>query len=92
MREQLAKYAHDAWCGWMDYLFSKSTLNSDGTITIPKWAVDRWMRQSSTEYENLSEKEKTSDRDEADKIIKIVEEDQPHEESSSDIFSPVAYF
>lgn len=72
LREAFAKYAHDAWSGWMRYLFSKSQFNSDGTVTIPAWAVERWTRQSGTHYENLPEDEKNSDRAEADSIIKII--------------------
>ena len=72
MREELAEYAHDAWSGWMKYLFEKSQKNQDGTVTIPKWAVDRWTRQAQTTYENLSFKEKNSDRDEAGKMLDIM--------------------
>jgi len=62
------------WAGWMKYMFSKSIKNSDGTIIIPVWAVDRWTRQANTAYAELPEEEKASDREEADKIINIVEE------------------
>lgn len=72
MRESLADYAHDAWSRWMNYLFSVSTRNEDGTVTIPKWAVDRWVRQMSTPYMELPEEEKESDRKEADRVVKIV--------------------
>ncbi len=30
MREKLAEYAHEAWSGWMRYLFEKSERNPDG--------------------------------------------------------------
>jgi len=73
LREKLAKYAHDAWSGWMKYLFEKSTKNPDGTVTIPKWAVDRWTRQMNTDYWDLSQDERESDRKEADKIIDIMQ-------------------
>lgn len=69
MQEKLAEYAHDAWSGWMKYLFEKSTRNSDGSVTIPKPYVERWMRQMNTSYSDLPESEKKSDRLEADKII-----------------------
>ncbi|KKK76223.1 hypothetical protein LCGC14_2865830 [marine sediment metagenome] len=71
LKEQLANYAHSAWSGWMRYLFEKSTLNDDGTVTIPKWAVERWMKQSKTDYVELPEGEKESDREEADRMIAI---------------------
>lgn len=70
-REMLAEYAHDAWSGWMRYLFDKSTHNQDGSVTIPVWAVERWKRQLNTPYADLPENEKQLDRNEADKMIRI---------------------
>lgn len=72
MREKLAEYAHDAWAGWMKYLFEKSVKNKDGSVTIPGELVKRWERQIATPYRELSENEKNSDRDEADKMMIIV--------------------
>jgi hypothetical protein len=72
MREQLADYAHSAWSGWMNYLFSKCQDNPDGSVTIPTWAVERWRRQAATAYTDLTEAEKKSDRDEADKMLRII--------------------
>jgi len=69
LREKLANLCHDQWSGWTKYLFSKGIFNSDGTWTMPKWAVDRWQKQMNTYYENLSEEEKNSDRFEADKFL-----------------------
>lgn len=74
LRESLAAYAHDAWSGWMQYLFSKSTRNDDGTMTIPAWAVERWTRQMTTAYTDLPEDEKKSDRAEADQMLAILKQ------------------
>jgi len=74
IKEKLADYAHKSWSGWMQYLFSLSKKNRDGSITIPVELVNRWKRQINTKYKKLSEKEKDSDRLEADRIIKIVKE------------------
>lgn len=68
-RELLADYAHEAWCGWMKYMFSKAEINKGGTWVMPKWAVERWQRQMNTKYSELPEEEKKSDREEADKIL-----------------------
>jgi len=76
MRELLAAYAHTAWAGWMKYMFSKSQLNLDGSVRIPAELVQRWTRQMNTPYEELPESEKLSDRDEADKIMKVVTENR----------------
>ena len=72
VREQLADYAHDAWSGWMKYMFEKMTINEDGTATMPKWAVDRWTFQMNKTYNELPEDMKESDRQEADRMIAIV--------------------
>jgi len=73
IREQLAELAHDQWSGWMEYLFSKSTYNKDGTVTIPKWAVERWGAQMESSFSGLTEEERDSDRVEADKFLKVFE-------------------
>lgn len=69
--EALAAYAHDAWAGWMRYMFSKCEPHGD-SLLIPGWAVERWRRQMVTEYAELPESEKASDRAEADKMISII--------------------
>lgn len=69
--EQLAAYAHEAWAGWMLYLFKKSMRNSDGSVTIPSGLVERWDRQVATPYDALPENEKDSDRQEAIKMMRI---------------------
>lgn len=72
VRELLASYAHNAWSGWMQYMFSRSTVNQDGSITIPAPLVERWTRQMTTSYEKLPEDEKLSDRAEADIMLEIM--------------------
>jgi hypothetical protein len=56
----------------MTYLFSKGAFNEDGTWTMPVWAVERWQRQVRTPYAELSEPEKDSDRDEADRVLALI--------------------
>ena len=69
LKEDLAGYAHEAWSGWMKYLFDCSVKQSNGTVVIPKWNVERWERQMNTDYNNLPENEKESDRKEAEEMI-----------------------
>lgn len=71
-REALAEYAHEAWSGWMKYLFSKCDQTGNTYATIPIWAVRRWQRQMNTPYVELPEEEKESDRAEADKMLAIM--------------------
>lgn len=73
MIEKLADYSHEAWSGWMRYMFAQGTFANDGTWHMPKEKVERWTRQMNTPYQQLSESEKKSDRAEASKIVAIVE-------------------
>lgn len=68
-RERMAEAAHDAWSGWMEYLFGKSQTLEDGSVVIPASLVERWKRQMHTPYSELSEEEKESDRAEADRYL-----------------------
>lgn len=72
IKGKLAEYAHSAWAGWMKYLFEKSIKNHDGTVTIPKWAVERWERQANTDFSDLPEDEKSSDYKEAEKMLQCL--------------------
>ena len=71
--EKKAKAMHDVWSHWMKYQFSMCHKNSDGDTVIPKELVERWERQANTEYGNLTEKEKQSDRDVATKFLALEE-------------------
>lgn len=80
-REALAEYAHEAWSGWMHYMFEKGSFwrshdeegNELRVYVMPQWAVERWMRQANTSYADLPESEKDSDRQEADRMLAIIE-------------------
>lgn len=73
MIEKLSEYAHTAWSGWIQYMFSKCVVNEDGSLTIPKWAVERWTRQATTPYAKLPLQEKESDKHEARTILTLLD-------------------
>ena len=80
VRERLAEYAHEAWSGWMKYMFEHGGQIWLGIDAYPtrSWIMgsekyDRWRRQMNTPYADLPESEKESDRAEADKILRILE-------------------
>ena len=72
MLEKLAGIEHEGWARWQKYLHSVCTKGPNGTLIIPKDKVDRWERQINTKYEDLSDKEKESDRKEVRKLLPLV--------------------
>ena len=84
-REKLAAVQHEIWSYWMKHLFSRCVFGvfgecepgRGGTMTIPAGLVERWSRQMNTEYYDLSEQEKESDRHEADRILAVLSEFLP---------------
>lgn len=61
--EKLAKIEHERWSHWQQYLHSQCIKNDNGSLTIPHELVLKWEKQLSTIYEELSDKEKESDRE-----------------------------
>jgi len=72
--ETLAALEHDQWCHWMTWMLSVEE-NGDGSITIPASLVERWKHQMNTPYEELTEREKDSDREWVYKIYAVMGED-----------------
>jgi hypothetical protein len=68
-RERLADVSHDIWAHWMRYMFKQGSFDFGGGWHMPRYMVDRWYRQMDTRYADLTEREKESDREQADKII-----------------------
>jgi len=83
LREKMADQCHAQWVGWMKYLFTRGVFHKDGSFTINAKSVDRWLTQNACYYHELSEKEKDSDRKEADKFLKIVKD---HEQTTDPPF------
>lgn len=64
LQEKLAALEHVQWSHWTRYMLNNLTSEN----------IERWTRQTITKYEDLSEKEKDSDREWAKKVMFIVEE------------------
>ena len=77
LREKLAAYSHEAWAGWMRYMFEKGGSEYQLFDTgLKAWVMlpqknERWQRQMNTPYAELPESEKASDRTEAEKMLAI---------------------
>ena len=74
-REALAEVSHEIWAHWMNYLFSVGYEDEFGGLIIPARYYERWQRQAFTTYTKLTEREKNSDREQADKILAVLEGD-----------------
>ncbi len=69
LREELAALEHEQWAHWTDYFLFRLSI-----LTEPAWKgeVERWQRQMQTPYAKLTDGEKRSDREWADKVLGIL--------------------
>jgi len=69
VREKLSDVQHEIWASWMRWVFHICPGHDDGSVTIPANLATRWKRQIHTGYSDLTEQEKDSDREQADKCL-----------------------
>ena len=79
LMEELAAIEHERWSKWQRYMHSKMMPSADdGIWLIGEEFIKRWERQINTPYEELSEEEKESDREQVrmywDKFFPPVQE------------------
>ncbi|MCA9942864.1 MAG: hypothetical protein KC449_05260, partial [Anaerolineales bacterium] len=72
--ELVADVQHAIWSHWMKYMFSCGDYNEDECWVMPAEKATRWERQMKTDYGNLTEREKASDREQAVKVLAAIEE------------------
>ena len=71
--EALARVEHERWSHWQRYLHGQcEMLDGSGALRIPAHLVARWSRQTETEYDELSEEEKESDREQVRRYLPLV--------------------
>jgi hypothetical protein len=68
----LADIEHKRWSHWQNYMHSKARRQDDGTLVIPADLVKQWEKQAKTEYADLSDAEKESDREQVRNYIPAV--------------------
>lgn len=73
LRERLSDLEHEQWAHWTRYMLD--TIAGENHISeefedLP--CVRRWRRQCDTPYAQLSEREKESDREWADKVLDTI--------------------
>lgn len=67
--EAIAAVEHQRWAHWQGYLHAQCIAHDDGTLVIPAHLATKWKRQIQTDYSELSDKEKASDREQAHEYI-----------------------
>ena len=80
-KEELSSLVHEIWANWMKYIFDNCDYGlsmvmaamKNGTPVIPYDLAERWTRQINTDYKDLSDDEKKSDQDIAEKILNLLE-------------------
>jgi hypothetical protein len=72
--EKLAAVEHNRWSRWQRYIHGKAIRQSDGSLLIPAELVKRWERQADTTYEQLSDPEKESDREQVREYLPIIKD------------------
>ena len=75
LKERLADIEHQRWSHWQRYMHSKIIpSDKDGISEIGTELIERWSRQINTDYSDLSEQEKQSDRNEVEKYFPIIQD------------------
>jgi hypothetical protein len=72
--EALAAKEHERWAHWQRYLHEKCERLPDGSLVIPSTLVSRWEEQIATPYQQLSEAEKESDREQVREYLPLISE------------------
>jgi hypothetical protein len=72
LADQLAAIEHERWSHWQRHLHSKGERQPDGSILLPAGLVARWEKQAATDFVDLSEREKESDREQVNRYLPII--------------------
>lgn len=70
--ETLAGVEHERWAHWQEYMHAQCHRTEDGSLIIPAELAKRWTNQITTAYEDLSETEKDSDREQVQRYLRVI--------------------
>jgi hypothetical protein len=76
LRDDLAAIEHERWADWQLYQHSQCRADDGeaGALVIPADLVAQWERQAATEFCDLMEKERESDREQVDRYLPFLVE------------------
>ncbi|MBE5440130.1 MULTISPECIES: hypothetical protein [Mycobacteriaceae] len=72
LMEKLAAIEHERWAHWQQYMHDQCQRAEDGSLIIPAQLAQRWQTQIETPYEDLTESEKDSDREQVRRYLPII--------------------
>lgn len=70
--EELAAIEHERWSHWQRYLHDQCAPGPDGSLIIPANQARRWSTQMNTPYNQLSDDERESDREQVRRYLPII--------------------
>jgi len=71
--EKLAAIEHERWADWQKYMHAQCVGHDAESVLLPRISYDHWERQIATAYDDLSEAEKESDRDQVRRYWPMIE-------------------
>ena len=72
LMEKLAAIEHERWAHWQQYMHDQCQRADDRSLIIPAQLAQRWQTQIETPYEDLTESEKDSDREQVRRYLPII--------------------
>jgi hypothetical protein len=72
LTESLAAIEHERWARWQRYVHASGVRQADGSLLIPGDLVSRWDHQILANYNELTEAEKESDREQVRKYLPVI--------------------
>lgn len=70
--DDLAAVEHIRWAHWQRFVHEQASRLPDGSLLLPAELVARWERQIETSFEELTETEKESDREQVRRYLPII--------------------
>lgn len=70
--EELAAIEHRRWSHWQAFMHAQANRQPDGSLVLTPDLVKKWDRQIATDYAELSEPEKESDREQVRQYLPLI--------------------
>ncbi|WP_026116244.1 hypothetical protein [Nocardiopsis valliformis] len=72
MIHRLASIEHERWAHWQRYVHERCERREDSSLVIPAELAKRWEKQIKTQYEDLTDEEQESDREQVRRYLPFI--------------------